>query len=218
MESEFWHRKWHENQIGFHQEKVNSRLIKHWSSLDLGNKGKVLVPLCGRSEDMLWLADQGHEVLGVELSALACEDFFRLHAVTPEVSAVDGFTVYHHDNIALWAGDFFSLTIEHVQDVVAVYDRAALIALPAEMRSQYAEHLASILPANTETLLITMKYDQQKMKGPPFSVSQEEVKQLYSDGFVIDQLAESFGPDIVGNLKQRGLDTLEETVFRLTGK
>jgi len=165
---------------------------------------------------MLWFAEQGYAVFGIELSEIACEDYFRLQDIAPQVTSNDRFTIYQHENTELWAGDFFTLTAAQLSEVVAVYDRAALIALPEDMRKCYASHMAAILPTAAETLLLTMKYDQQKMKGPPFSVSHEEVRALYSDSFDVIRIAESSGPDIVGNLKERGLDTLEETVFRLT--
>ena len=215
MESEFWHRKWQENQLGFHQEKINSRLIKFWPALELPSQSRVLVPLCGKSEDMLWLLENGHKVFGIELSEIACEDFFTQHEISHTVKTENGFRKYCGESIELWAGDFFKLTAADVAEVAAVYDRAALIALPVEMRRQYATHMATIMQPGSSMLLITMEYDQQKMKGPPFSVSNAEVEELYREQFAITVLNQSSGPDIVGNLKQRGLETLAETVFRL---
>lgn len=217
MESDFWHQRWSENQIGFHQEKINSRLVKLWPKIGLQCGDKVFVPLCGKSKDILWLAEHTHPVLGVELSAIACRNFFKDNGIKYLISQEGEFEVFRDDTdtIELWAGDFFELSMEHLSGVAGVYDRASLIALPPSMRKKYAAHLGSILESRTKVLLIAMEYDEKKMKGPPFSVSEEEVRTLFDKDFTLEQISESSGPDIVGNLKQRGLDTLTEKIFLL---
>ena len=218
MQEEFWHKKWNDNQIGFHQEKINSRLQKLWQELELQHHSKILVPLCGKSLDMIWLADQGHEVMGIELSEVACKDFFTENHLAYTVSTKGNFTIYRYENISLWAGNIFDLSTEDVSEVQGVYDRAALVALPKEMRQQYAHHLIGILPLVSKLMLISMEYDESKMKGPPFSVTQGEVEKLFLESYLIEILSHSSGPDIVGNLKQRGLDTLDEKVYRLASR
>ncbi|MGB5705307.1 MAG: thiopurine S-methyltransferase [Arenicellales bacterium] len=217
MESDFWHQRWSENQIGFHQEKINSRLVKLWPKIALQCGDKVFVPLCGKSKDMLWLAAQTHSVLGVELSPIACREFFEDNGIKYLISHEAKFEVFRGDTdtIELWSGDFFELSVEHLSNVAGVYDRASLIALPPSMREKYVAHLGSILKSRTKVLLIAMEYDEHKMKGPPFSVSEEEVRTLFDKDFTLEQISESSGPDIVGNLKQRGLDTLTEKIFLL---
>ena len=76
MQNEFWHQKWESNQIGFNQEQPNELLIQYFATLNLKAGDRVLAPLCGKSIDMLWLASQGVDVIGVELSSIACEAFF----------------------------------------------------------------------------------------------------------------------------------------------
>ena len=218
MESEFWHQRWRNNQIGFHQENTNSRLTKLWPDLGLTPKDRVFVPLCGKSQDMLWLAQQGFQVFGIELSEIACEAFFHDNQLDYEISEQEPFKIYTAETITLWAGDFFALTREHLTSIAATYDRAALIALPEEMRKSYCYHLAQILPEGSQVLLISMEYDQSKMKGPPFSVVEDEINDGLEDHFSIDKVSESSGPDIVGNLAQRGLDTLTEKIFKLVRK
>jgi len=215
MEQDFWHQRWSENQIGFHQEKVNSRLIKFWPKIEADAERQVFVPLCGKSIDMLWLLKQGFQVFGVELSSIACADFFRENGLEFSTSHHRGFEVFKSQGIELWAGDFFILTAHNLQKVNGIYDRAALIALPPEMRQRYAQHLAKILPDHCRMLCITMEYEEHKMKGPPFSVPDEEFKKLFRADFSIKQLSESSGPEIVGNLSERGLDTLTERVYLL---
>ncbi len=145
MQPEFWHKKWASGQIGFHLPEVNPYLQTALGG-DL-ETARVLVPLCGKSLDLAWLAGRGHQVLGIELSEKAIEDFFSEHQIQPQISEKGAFKVYRGDAIELWCGDFFALTASDVADCAALYDRAALIALPAPMRERYAAHLQQILPA-----------------------------------------------------------------------
>lgn len=216
MDPQFWHERWNEDRIGFHQEKINSRLVKLWPKLGLNPGDRVFVPLCGKTQDMIWLADQKYDVLGVELSLIACKDFFREAKIPFELERVGRFEILRGQKIELWAGDFFDLKPSDLFGTTGVYDRASLIALPAPMRRKYANHLSTILSADTGVLLISMEYDRNKMQGPPFSVSEEEIHQLFKTDFNLKKISESSGPDIVGNLKQRGLDTLTEKVYLLT--
>jgi thiopurine S-methyltransferase len=216
MDPEFWQQRWQQNQIGFHQQKINSRLKKLWPGLGIATGSRVLVPLCGKSLDMLWLWQAGYRVLGVELSAAACEAFFRENDLPFEHSADGIFERFAMQGIELLAGDFFALSPADTVGITSAYDRAALVALPADMRPAYAAHLAALLPEGCTMLLIGMGYDESRMQGPPFSVQEDEVRNLFSPSFGIEIISTSSGPDIVGNLKQRGLDTLEEKVYRLT--
>ena len=215
MEASFWHQRWSENQIGFHQENVNSRLIRLWPELDITPGAGVFVPLCGKSTDMLWLAEQGYRVLGVELSEPACEAFFQENGLSCRTERRGAFIEFTGDNVRLLAGDFFSLTRADLEEVMAFYDRAALVALPESMRPDYARHMGEILRPGSRGLCISMSYDESRMNGPPFSVTEEEVRRLFAPLFDVDTLARSSGPEIVGNLRERGLDTLDEAVFRM---
>ncbi len=186
MKHDFWHQRWSEGRIGFHQADFNPYLKKYWQLLSLAADDRVFVPLCGKSKDMLWLREQGHEVIGVELNASACEAFFAENGAEPECNQKSGFVVRSVDGVELMCGDFFSLNTEDLRDVGAVYDRAALIALPQEMRIQYAEHLTQILPKGVQILLITLEYDGDG--GPPFSVQGSEVERLFGAAFEIECL------------------------------
>ncbi|MEM7207543.1 MAG: thiopurine S-methyltransferase [Pseudomonadota bacterium] len=215
IDDAFWHTKWETDQLGFHQEKVNSRLQKYWPELQVADDAKVFVPLCGKSLDMLWLA-QHHRVIGNELSEIAVTDFFAEHALEPEKSSTDRYTRFAAGGIELLCGDYFALEPMDLKGVGGVFDRASLIALPAVLRKRYAKQLAHLLPESCKVLLITMIYDESRMQGPPFSVSEDEVYALFESEFSVQRVAQSEGPDIVGNLSERGLDTLTEQVFVLT--
>ncbi len=186
MEHDFWHQKWSEGRIGFHQADINPYLKSFWQALDLEGEGRVFVPLCGKSKDMLWLREQGHEVFGVELNASACEAFFEENDAEAVVTKTEEFVSRSIDGIELLCGDYFRLTKQDIGNVSAVYDRAALIALPAEMRVAYVEHLLTIVPESVKIFLITLEFEGPS--GPPFSVSSDEVKSLFGAEFDIECL------------------------------
>ncbi len=220
LEHDFWHQRWAEKQIGFHQQRVNSRLRKYWPQLGVAPQAGAFVPLCGKSLDMIWLAEQGHAVRGVELSEIACRDFFADNRLPFSESDGERYRrfcgVGEAAAIELWAGDFFALQAADLAGIGGVYDRAALVALPPQMRGDYVAKLAELLAPGTPLLLIGMQYDQNKMKGPPFSVPDEEVRALFAADFSLELLGCSQGPEIVGNLAERGLDTLVEHVYLIT--
>ncbi|NIE73844.1 thiopurine S-methyltransferase [Pantoea sp. Ap-967] len=212
MEAAFWQKRWANNQIGFHRTDVNPFLQAHWPTLGLAAGSRVLVPLCGKSLDMAWLAEQGHRVVGVELSRLAVEDFFREQGLQPEVAQQGAFEVWRSGAIEVWCGDFFALRAEDLADCQGLYDRAAVIALPLEMRGRYMAHLAKVLPAGCKGVLLTMVYDQQLVDGPPFSVSDDEVRAGYAGGLV-QRLEEREVIDESPKFLQAGVASVLERVY-----
>ncbi|OPA95731.1 thiopurine S-methyltransferase [Pseudomonas fluorescens] len=215
MEPKFWQERWARNQIGFHLPEVNPYLQKHWPGLAVEEGAKVLVPLCGKSLDLMWLASQCHRVLGVELSEQAVETFFDEQNLTPRITRRGEFKVYQADAIEVWCGDFFALDAQALADCTALYDRAALIALPPLMRAQYAEHLNVVLRPGCQGLLITLDYDQTQKAGPPFAVTDEEVHMLLGEHWSLEVLEQQ---DILGEswkFLQDGVTRLEERAYRL---
>lgn len=215
MDEGFWQRRWARNEIGFHLNEVNPNLRRHWPDLRLPEGARVLVPLCGKSLDMPWLVEQGFAVLGVELSERAVEDFFAEQGLDAEISARGEFKVYRAGALEILCGDFFALSRSDVTDCEGLYDRAALIALPAAMRQRYVEHLTSILAASCQGLLVTLDYEQEQMPGPPFAVSDAEIRQSLGSHWDVELLERANVLD--GNWKflQRGLSRLEESCYRL---
>ena len=212
MEPEFWRERWARNDIGFHQEDVNTFLADWWSKI-APREGAVLVPLCGKSRDMLWLRAQGLRVIGVEVSELAVEAFFAENALAPARTAREGFSVWEVDGLTLWCGDFFALRPEWLEGVTAYYDRAALIALPPALRAVYIEQVARLLPRGTRGLVLTLEYNQIEMEGPPFSVERSELEQRFAPHFSLTQLQSR--DKLVGEsrYKQKGLTALTEKVY-----
>ncbi|WP_297895624.1 thiopurine S-methyltransferase [Shewanella sp.] len=188
MEPGFWHDKWHQQQIGFHQQDINPFLVKYWQKLALPAAAKVFVPLCGKSLDMCFLAEQGHQVIGCELNELAVQQFFSDNQLEMTKTAVGEHQHYQTEQISLYQGDIFTLPNELTQDVTAFYDRAALIAWPESMRAQYAKQLAGLLPSGSLGLLVTLDYPQEALNGPPFAVSPTWIEQHLTEDFEIQLL------------------------------
>ena len=215
MDPEFWHARWEEGDIGFHQETINPHLEQHWPRLNLPADMRVFVPLCGKTRDMLWLAGEGHRVVGVELSERAVRAFFEDNGLHPQVSEDGAFKRFAVDEIEILCGDFFALDAARLGPVEAVFDRASLVALPESMRRRYAEQMRRLLEPETTVLLVTFDYPQAEMDGPPFAVTEDEVHALYDAGFDVQRLA---GVDLLpthDRFRQRGLTRLEELVFVL---
>lgn len=179
MQPEFWLDRWRESRTGFHQDAPTPLLLKHWPSLGVPVGATVFVPLCGKSLDMAWFASQGHRVLGAELSRIAVEQFFAEHGLQPETEATRHGTHYRAGGIEIVCGDAFDLDAGLLQGCAAVFDRAALIALPPAMRERYARALYANLPAGCRGLLVTLEYPQAEREGPPFAVPEDEVEALF---------------------------------------
>ncbi len=214
MKPEFWLQRWEENKIGFHLDEVNPHLIEHWPSLGIGPGFRVFVPLCGKSVDLSWLAEQGYFVEAIELSENAIEQFFAEQGIDYQREQKGDWLVFESDQIRIWCGDFFQLATEQLGPIDAVYDRAALIALPEELRANYVNKLLTLV-GPVPQLLVTLDYPQQQMSGPPFSVPKNEVANLYRDHFDIDRLL-TIKVDVLADhahFADRGLTSLFECVY-----
>ncbi|WP_299020039.1 thiopurine S-methyltransferase [uncultured Photobacterium sp.] len=209
MDAEFWHSRWAENRIGFHLNDINPMLTKHWPAVHAAREDTVLVPMCGKSLDMTWLAEKHNKIIGIELSDIAVRAFFsEMFYIPTVISLGNGQAIYELDEITIHCGDFFAVQIEPVD---VVYDRAALIAMPESMRQMYADRLLSLVKAGGRILLITLDYPQAEMDGPPFSVSKEEVEQLF-EGCKITAL-ERDDADESHPRRQRGLSRFAEEAW-----
>jgi thiopurine S-methyltransferase len=216
MDTNFWHTRWEKDEIAFHQHNINLHLKTFWQQLAPPQAGGcVFVPLCGKSRDMVWLAQQGYNVLGIELSPVAVQSFFAETELMPYVHQDSTFQIWQADRFTLLCGDFFALDRALLRDVVGVYDRASLIALPPAMREAYAEHLRNVLPTRALLLLVTLEYAEGAMNGPPFSVTETEVRDLYDAHYAIERL---YGHDALAEntrFREKGLSYLTEKVYRL---
>lgn len=208
MNPSFWLKRWKENRIGFHQSKVNDSLVRYWPPL--ASQSRVLVPLCGKSLDLLWLVEQGCNVTGIELSPLAVEAFFEEQGIDYETSTQETGVIYRarEKSLRIFGGDFFEFEASPFD---ALYDRAALISLPQEQRRRYTDRCRRLLSDNASVLLVTLEYDQQQMHGPPYSVPGTEVATLWGE-----RLQFTSAEELIENeprFKRRGLDSLIEKTW-----
>lgn len=215
MNKNYWQQRWKCNEIGFNQTQPNLLMQRYFPELNLKKGARVFVPLCGKSIDMIWLASQGVRVVGIELNEQACEAFFKENNIPFKQTEVDNFIIFQADEIVLFAGDFFELNKYTLGQIDAVYDRAALIALPENVRKMYSAHMMSLLEPSAKILLITTSYDQTQMQGPPFSVDEMEVKALFKANFDVRRLYHKTVRVIPEHLKEQGLVEATENVFSL---
>jgi len=186
QDNHLWLKFWRDQRTDFHQPVVNPLLSKFWSSLELVHGSRVFVPLCGKSLDMTWLAQQGHEVVGVELSPVAVEDFFRENGLQPVQRRMGQFTLWNDGKISILCGDYFALTRADIGEFDTVYDRAALTALPENIRDQYVAQLRRLVPNTAKVFLLTVEDAAENATMKQANGVDEEIKTLYSAGFEID--------------------------------
>lgn len=212
MESEFWRNKWETNNIGFHNPEPNALMRRNISALRLDKGGRVFLPLCGKTRDISWLLGNGFQVVGVELVESAIVQLFCELDLRPAIAVQDSLSHYAAKNIDIYVGDIFQLNSKALGRIDAVYDRAALVALPEAMRAQYAP-LVVALTHTAPQLLISYEYDQNQMDGPPFSVTASEIQRLYEAYYQI-KLIESY----IGTEGLKKVSTVTENVWLLTGR
>jgi thiopurine S-methyltransferase len=216
MEADFWHSRWRNNEIGFHQRQFNRHLVKHWPTLGAQPEARVFVPLCGKSLDLIWLAERGHAVVGCEISEIAVASFFDDAGLTAQRTTDGPAQRWTAESIEILLGDFFSLNRELIGAFDAVYDRGSLIAFPEAMRPTYVQGLAELATSGTSILSITLEYPQHEMDGPPFSVPEAEIRDLFADVASVE-LLESCSDvfEDYPRFRERGLSRLVEKVYRL---
>ncbi|BCA53780.1 Thiopurine S-methyltransferase [Nitrospira sp. KM1] len=212
MDPSFWHQRWEKNEIAFHESKANPLLVKHFKELSLLKGRRIFVPLCGKTLDIAWLVSHGYHVAGAELSQVAIEQLFIELGAQPEISTVGELEQWSANNIDIFVGNIFALSRKILGPADAIYDRAALVAFPEEMRKRYAAHLIEIT-GKAPQLMICYDYDQRLMDGPPFSISNDEVRRHYANHYDLTLISST---DVSGGLK--GKCPAKENVWLLRNK
>ncbi len=218
MQKEYWFEKWEKNDIGFHREKVNEYLEKYFPSELAGKNLNALVPLCGKSRDLVWLAGQGLHVVGCELSEKACEQFFNEHNLAVSKTINPKFISFTAEDapITINCGDFFDLTKAELGKIDLCYDRGALVALPADLRKKYAQQITNLLDVNAYYLLIVLNYTSEDLIGPPFAISENEISHLFGKSFSIKLLETKSEPiETVATLAKKNASNLINQAYLL---
>lgn len=224
MEKNYWHGRWERNETGWHQTEVEPALVSFFQSK---TRGRILVPLCGKTLDMVWLAEQGFEVIGVELSELGCKTFFEENKISYTQSLQGPYQVLKSQDskkkITLFQGDFFELNSAILGKIDAIYDRAALIALPPDIRARYVQHMIKLIDQcsaknNLNFLQLVFYRTPHDEKGPPFSVRPSDLVSLYGNRFHLTEISNepvemgAVSPDVPADL------VYKEAVYSLTLK
>ncbi len=211
-----WHDRWEQGRINFHKADFNPNLVKYWLNLCSNSEASAFVPLCGKSLDLIYLAEQGHNVIGCELVELGIKAFFEENQLSPQVTKIDELNCWQDQPFTIYQGDYFKIPAASI-NAEYLYDRAALIALPKDIRAQYASNLTRIAPHLKTGLLITLEYDQSQYAGPPFSVPKNEVFELFSSEFDIQILARHVTTDKPPVMRENDVE-LVEVVYKLERK
>lgn len=209
MDASFWYHRWENNETAWQESKANPLLVTYFKELSIAKGRRVFVPLCGKTLDISWLLSHGYRVAGAELSQIAIEQLFMNLGVQPEISRVGDLEQWSAKNLDIFVGDIFALSRKSLGPVDAIYDRAALVAFPQDMRNRYTAHLTE-MTAKAPQLLICYDYDQSLMEGPPFSISHEEVHRHYRADYDVTLIAST---DVAGGLK--GKCAAKENAFLL---
>ena len=210
-----WISRWKNNRIGWHADQINRQLIGYLENLDLSAGETIFVPLCGKTKDMLFLLEKQINVIGVEMSSIAVEQFFLENNLSYSISKMDGFILYEGKGIRIYCGNYFDLEFNHLQEVRAVYDRASLIALDEELRQKYVKHLNDIIADDVRILLLTLNYPQHQRSGPPFAVSRSEVDELFKGSFHSRELYCINDIENESMFQNLGVDFVEKAVYLL---
>ena len=215
MLAAYWFERWHQGRIGWHSDQPTQLMLKHWPALAIPPRAHVLVPLCGKSPDLMWLAAQESLITGVELSPLAVEQFFTENKLVQRTRDEADGKHWTAASIEIVNGDIFNLSAETLAETGAVYDRAALIALPPPMRERYVREVYGKLSYGCQALLITMDYPQHEMDGPPFSVEDKEVHRLFDPQWDVELLEREPTPTSQPPFSTHGVTALHTSAYKL---
>jgi thiopurine S-methyltransferase len=210
MHADFWHKRWENKEIGFHEEQGNHLLKRYIDKCNVTSGDLIFVPLCGKTKDIAWLLSKGFKIVGIELNEDAVQQLFAELGSLPQIEVMANFTRYYSRDINVYVGDFFAMDETTLGKVDLVYDRAALVALPPHMRERYTQHLVNVSHGAPQ-LLICFQYDNDLLTGPPFSVEDELVESYYRQHYHIKSLYRDY---VKGGF--RGKNEIFESIYMLT--
>lgn len=219
MDKPFWIKRWENGEIGFHLPVSNPLLEKHFSHCSLTSDTQIIVPLCGKSLDLLWLAQLGnHTIHGIEICQIAVNDFFSENKLKFDSKNEANFQVHTSSNINISCGDFFQFKLTAAHAPVVIYDRASMVALPLHLRKKYHQKLHDLTKLGDQIFLCTFVYPQERLSGPPFSVSNDEIDEHYSQHFDIQKIYTGDVSPLSPKFIKNGVEQVSENVLLLTRK
>ena len=215
--TDYWQARWHNNEIGWHEALPHPLLVKHHARLGLTAGDTVFVPFCGASVDMVFLAEQGYCVIGSELSAKACQQFFDDQGLSYKQTSLPPFEGYQGESITLYCGDYFSLMPALLGEAKAVYDRAAFVAVTPSDRYAYLNQLRHLMPSVFPMLLVTMYY-QNVHAGPPYNALPNLIQKVLALLFTVELLVDVGDSPVCQHMGERNFVQLREQLYYLTTK
>jgi thiopurine S-methyltransferase len=209
-----WAGYWAEGRTGFHRSAVHEVLERHWERLAPTADRRVLVPLCGKTLDLPWLASRCAEVVGSEWVEQAVQTFFAEQGLSPDKVALAEHQRYSSANLSLVQGDFMTLQASEIGRFEACWDRAAMVALPQQVRDRYVPSLVSLMQPGGRILLVTYDTEKPIEEGPPYCVRPGEAARRYA-AFGQVTLLESIEhtPENNPKVREKGLPWMREDVF-----
>ncbi|KAJ8043018.1 putative thiopurine S-methyltransferase [Holothuria leucospilota] len=218
-----WEDRWQNGRIAFHRDNVNQNLLNNFERLANGRKElNFLVPLCGKTVDMKWLAGKGFEVTGIEGVTKACEEFFSEQDVKCNVSDIpdvpSGKLFKSEDGkIKIYNCDIFSLSSETLGQFDVIWDRGSLVAILAEDRQRYLGLMKSVIKPGGKILLEVVEYDwnERKTKGPPRPFFKHNLEDLYGNWCAIEEVGryDWLHRDLARFQGQWGLSSLDNVQY-----
>lgn len=206
MELSYWISRWNRGKTGFHMKNGYPGLERNWQRLNLTTVPVVLVPLAGKSPDIMWLSEKSKKVIAVEISEIAIEQFFADNKLNKTIERYAGFDVYSAGNISFWCGDLMKLPRKTLPSIDLIYDKGSIVALPPDRRTNYIKKLISLCSPDTNILMHLISYPGQSMPGPPFSVTTEDIERGFGHLFMIQQLEQAeLNLNNYEKFRQRGL-------------
>jgi len=210
----FWQNRWEKGEINFHLNSIHPDLKLYLSKLSLAPDSTIFVPLCGKTLDIGYLLSNGYRVIAAEMVEIAVKQLFEELQLTPNVSAWKEGLCYQSGALTVYVGNFFDLSVEDCAGVDAIYDRAALVAMPHKRQSEYCRHLG-LITQHAKCLLSTLTFDQNTVEGPPFSISMEQLHRYYADRYTIECLKETETIDEEPTFQAKGLKSVIRRAFLL---
>ncbi|KAK3735884.1 hypothetical protein RRG08_041071 [Elysia crispata] len=190
----YWTKRWENNQIAFHKTEVHRMLIKHQKMLSSNGKPKnVFVPLCGKTLDLKWLADQGIKTVGLDIALIALQQVFTESGLEWKETNVpllgaDGKLLSSKDGeLKLYCGDMMKFSEDIAGTFDAVWDRGCIVALERENLKRYVQIIKNILKPGGRILVELLQFDVAIMDDitsptkppPPYPTYEEDLKSLY---------------------------------------
>lgn len=184
QEDKFWHQAWEDGRTRFHLSEYNTNLVKFFPSYSFKQKNSCLVPLCGKTLDMHFLADHFENVVGVDIVKMPLEQFFSDHQINsheePKNKSING------RNITLYERDFLNDNLAELKQFDFIYDRASLVAIEPKLRPKYVQQIKNFFHQDTILHLATFEREIHG-GGPPYDLTPDEVREYFND-FNIEML------------------------------